>query len=188
MLKVEATFDYFARAAKHVDTAAGVWQETSQTESTYLKTTLPQLTTKANTVLDNSNQLVLSLKSTSDKLGTATDVLTSSSQKTLASVTDLVTSTNKNLQPVFLSSTAAIDQAKFTLKGVDDLVTDPAIKKSLVNIQDTTASLADGTKQGDQILKDGRVVADKYVAPQKMIVRISGYALKAGQLLYDFIR
>jgi hypothetical protein len=68
------------------------------------------------------------------------------------------------------------------------LIADPSIKASLTNIQETSANVAVATKESAQILKDGRIVADKYVAPEKWFIKVLHYGLQGGSLLYDFIR
>jgi len=181
MLKVEATVDYVGRSAKNFDDATKVWKEASQTEADYLHNTLPVLTKQVQTNLTNSNALLVSLKNTSDTVSQSANAVTAQTTTTLETTNTLLARTDANLQPVLqnLSATALSAQT---------LIADPSIKASLVNIQETSANVAVATKESAQILKDGRIVADKYIAPQKWYMKFLGYVLKGGELTYDFVR
>jgi hypothetical protein len=181
MLKLEATVDYLGRAAQNFDKATAVWKDASAKESNYLDTTLPKLSRQVETNLNNSNALLVSLKTTSDTLAASAATITTQTNQTLATTDALVADTNKNLQPVLQG--LALSSASVT-----NLVTDPEVKKTLVNVQDATANTAEATKQAAQILKDGRVVADKYVQPERWWMKVLNYTLKGGSLAYDFIR
>lgn len=173
--------DYVGRSAKNFDDATKVWKEASQTEADYLHNTLPMLTKQVQTNLTNSNALLVSLKNTSDTVSQSADTITAQTTNTLATTNGLLAHTNANLQPV-LQNLSAVSLSAQTL------IADPSIKASLTNIQETSANVAVATKEGSQILKDGRIVADKYVAPQKWWMKALGYLLKGGELTYDFVR
>lgn len=181
MLKVEATVDYVGRSAKNFDDATKVWKEASQTEADYLHNTLPVLTQQVQTNLSNSNALLVSLKNTSDTVSRSANTITAQTAVTLATTNSLLARTDTNLQPVLtnLSNTSLEAQT---------LISDPAIKGSLHNIQETSANVAVATKESAQILKDGRIVADKYVRPERWFMKVLHYTLQGGTLVYDFIR
>jgi hypothetical protein len=181
MLKVEATVDYVGRSAKNFDDATKVWKEASQTEADYLHNTLPVLTKQVQTNLTNSNALLVSLKNTSDTVSQSANTITTQTTATLATTNNLLAHTDTNLQPVLtnLSNTSLAAQT---------LISDPAIKGSLINLQETSANVAVATKESAQILKDGRIVADKYVQPERWFIKVLHYTLQGGSLAYDFIR
>ncbi len=181
MLKVEATVDYVGRSAKNFDDATKVWKEASETETDYLHNTLPVLTQQVQTNLTNSNALLVSLKTTSDTVAQSANNITTQTAATLNTANGLLAHTDTNLQPV-LQNLSNVSLSAQTL------IADPSIKASLTNIQETSANVAVATKESAQILKDGRIVADKYIAPQKWYIKALGYLLKGGELSYDFIR
>lgn len=181
MLKVEATVDYVGRSAKNFDDATKVWKEASQTEADYLHNTLPVITKQVQANLTNSNALLVSLKNTSDTVAQSANTITTQTATTLETTNKLLAHTDTNLQPV-LQNVASVSLS------AQALIADPAIKASLTNIQETSANVAVATKESAQILKDGRIVADKYVAPEKWYMKVLHYTLQGGSLAYDFIR
>lgn len=150
-------------------------------ERLYFEKTLPQTVTRVNTILESANQTVLSLKNASDQVTASTKQLTDHTDAVLVTMDGL----GHHTEPVLQDAATAISN-------VNALATDPAIinpiKASLANIDVGTQAAADSLKQADGILTDGRIVADKYVKPQKWYMRALGYVLKGGELTYDFVR
>lgn len=150
-------------------------------ERRWLEEGLPLTTKRVNAILDNANGAILSLKSTTDLLGSRSAMLIEHATMVVDDADVAIAKTESDLQPVLVNAAAAE-------KSVDALVSDPVIKKSLVNIEESSANFANGTAEAAKILKDGRIVADKYVAPQKWYMKALGYLLKGGELTYDFVR
>lgn len=187
-LKAEAAVDYVGRAAQNFDQATAVWKTASQSEADYMQKTLPVLTKQAETNLNNSNALLVSLRQSSDKAGLAIDGLSAQSQAVLAAAKDTITTTNKLVADTNSSLQPVLTDSSQTVHDLDAFIQSPEIKGTLVNIQQTSGNVADATKESAQILKDGRIVADKYVAPQKWYIKVIAYVLKSGELVYDFVR
>jgi hypothetical protein len=69
----------------------------------------------------------------------------------------------------------------------NDLVSSPFIKASLQNIEASSASIADGTKQADAILVDARIEADKFTHPPKKKLGFWGTVLAGGDAARHFM-
>jgi hypothetical protein len=150
-------------------------------ERRWLEEGLPQTTRRVNAILDNANGAIVSLKSTTELLGANSETLLTHATAVVDNAGIAIATTSVNLQPVLV--TAATME-----RSADALVGDPAIKASLVNVETSSAHIAIATDEAARILKDGRLVADKYISPQKWYMKALGYLLKGGELTYDFIR
>lgn len=150
-------------------------------ERRWLEEELPLNAQRVNVILDDADSAILSVKSATDRLSLSSDTLITHATTVVDTANVAIAKTEDNLQPVLVNAAAAE-------KSVDALVSDPEIKASLTDIQESSANVAIGTAEAARILKDGRIVADKYIAPQKWYMKALGYLLKGGELTYDFVR
>lgn len=136
-------------------------------ERFYAEKQLPATLAKANTVLDNTSAVLLSLEKTSDSLRGNGETITASVQTTLGATT----STIEGLKPV--EANAA--QATAALK---ELIADPDFKATAHNLSVTSASAAVTAQQIQGTTKDVEHVvhAWAYPTPLQRVVQWIGIA------------
>jgi uncharacterized protein YoxC len=181
-LKIEAAVDYTARAAKNFDDATRVWKSASQRESDLLGKELPTLTNQL-------QQNLQSLQQTTDTLNHSVASITTDVHNTTQSANGLLASATRTTDQV----PAVLTETQQTLAGVrkttldvDTIVAGPVVTETMQNIAESTANIADGTQSAAGILKDGRKIADDFVAPKKWYQRVYTYGIDAGKFVLCF--
>lgn len=143
MLKVEATVDYIGRSAKNFDDATKTWKDASQTEADYLHNTLPALTTQIQTNLSSSNDLLRSVKTTSDTLASSVASISGDAHQTLSAANTLFGTTNQTiagLQPAEKATIDTLFKFQTSLDLFNTTLSDPNIKATMFNVAGMTVS------------------------------------------------
>ena len=175
--RLAATVDYAGRAAKHLDGAAGVWEDASGQERDYFKITLPLITGDVRSLISKGINLLVSVKTTSDGIN--------------ASQAQIAQRVNANLDE---TQKATQDARKFIQQATIDLQQlQPAIVQvtQLISDSDKAINSPEMTQARQHFLKtlehiDGTTgdiqhAVHSYVYP-KPIAQTIDWAIKIGNL------
>lgn len=177
----------------------------------HTNTTVTNLGSKVSTTIDDvdstvkrtdllarqASYLVLNAGLTADQLRKASiketvmlDTTNATLLKTLTDVDDLVVTsrqTVKDVQPVLEQTKTTIATLDSTAANLNTLMSSPAIAKSLVNIEETTAATALASQHAEGILKDGKEEADKFVHPAKKKLGFWGGVMAGANVAHKFM-
>lgn len=138
-------------------------------ERRYFESELPSLMTDMHNTILSANATITGLQETEHHLNATLDA-------TSATVT--------GMQPVEAHLDTTLSHTEATVDSLNVLVSNPAITKSLVNIETATAAGALATQHAEGILADGKEKADQYTHPSKKKLGFWGTMWVGAQVIH----